>query len=317
MGQTIYVDPVIGNDSNSGRLESPLKTLEQAVAKIDSLPPSKSPTIKLKPGLYMLKEKIVLQVNDKSSLTIEAEIISGAKDWDPYKMPVIGSISGNNSNVQFPHSAGLLVDMDNVTIRGLKFIGNSNPTISYYYPISKKDTSFTGLNIQQCYFIGERNSAPIQAAIWAHGRGTNIDHCIFYECKNALVLIENVKDFSLTHSIIYGAYEAAVWFGPYLSEFQFKNNIISNCNYFWLRKIGTYPTYHFKNSLFAGNKNFMGFYTDNGLKVAERNEHSEDKTLRTKDNVHLKTVDLNGLFNDYLHPSDNKIVDIYKSGIFQ
>ncbi|WP_286851110.1 hypothetical protein [Sphingobacterium sp. UBA7253] len=317
MAQTIYVDPINGSDSNTGRLETPLKSLEKAIAKIDSLTEAKSPTIKLLPGLYILKDKIVLQGNKKPSLTIEAGILPGAKDWNPYKMPVIGSVSGNNSDVQFPHSTSLLVNMNNVTIRGLKFIGNPNPNISYYYPISKKDTSYTGLNIQQCFFIGERNSSPIQAAIWAHGKGTHVDHCIFYECKNALVLLENIKDFSLTNSIVSGAYEAAVWFGPYLSEFQFKNNIISNCNFVWLRKDGTSPSYQFRNSLFAGNKNFMGFYTNNGLKIAKRNEHSEDKILRTNDKVDLKIVELNGLFQDYLHLSDKKLVETYRSGIFK
>jgi hypothetical protein len=37
-----------------------------------------------------------------------------------------------------------------------------------------------------------------------------VDHCIFYGCKNALVLIKSVRDFSMPHSIVSGAYEAAV-----------------------------------------------------------------------------------------------------------
>jgi hypothetical protein len=54
------------------------------------------------------------------------------KEWTPAKMPVIQSVSANNSADQFPHAVGVLVGGNNVTIRGLKFLGNPNPTVKYY-----------------------------------------------------------------------------------------------------------------------------------------------------------------------------------------
>ncbi|WP_426792350.1 right-handed parallel beta-helix repeat-containing protein [Sphingobacterium sp. WOUb80] len=313
--QIIFVDPVHGDDLNSGTKDSPLKNLETAVVKANSLAVDSSATIKLFPGLYLLHGKIILQ-RKEGGLLIEALTLPGEKDWDPYKMPVISSISDNNSTIQFPHSTGILVAMDDVQIKGLKFTGNANPAVRYYYPISKKDTVRTGLEISQCYFIGERNVAPIQGAIWVHGAGTHVDHCIFYECKNALLLFDHIKDFALTNSIIYGAYEAAVWFGPFVSEFTFKNNVISGCNFVWLRKESTYPKYVFQNSLFAGNKNFMGYYAKNGLQVADRNEHVEKGIVQSAEKVNLKTVEQNGLFDGYLHLLDNTIGADLKSGIY-
>ncbi|WP_333624727.1 hypothetical protein [Sphingobacterium siyangense] len=59
--QIIFVDPTHGNDLNSGTKDSPLKNLETAVVKANSLAVDSSPTIKLFPGLYLLHDKIILQ----------------------------------------------------------------------------------------------------------------------------------------------------------------------------------------------------------------------------------------------------------------
>jgi hypothetical protein len=83
------------------------------------------------------------------------------------------------------------------------------------------------LTISQCYFIGEKNSSPVQGAIWAHGAGIHVDHCIFFGCRNALILIRSIEGFSLTNSIIVGAYEAAVWFGQFKSPVILRDNIVT------------------------------------------------------------------------------------------
>lgn len=77
-----------------------------------------------------------------------------------------------------------------------------------------------------------------------------------------------------------------------------------------------YPKYVFQNSLFAGNKNFMGYYTKNGLQVADRNEHVEKGIVQSAEKVNLKKVELNGLFDGYLHLLDNTIGADLKSGIY-
>jgi hypothetical protein len=90
------------------------------------------------------------------------------------------------------------------------------------------------------------------------------------------VLIKAIRDFSLTYSIIHGAYEAAVWYGPNNDpQFTFRNNIVTGCHFFWLRPEDTAPAYSFTNSLIANNGQYMGLYTRKGPVAAPRNAHKK------------------------------------------
>jgi len=49
--------------------------------------------------------------------------------------------------------------------------------------------------------------------------------------QNAILAFLNAKNFRLTHYIVYGAYQAATWFGYYKYAdlpFRFEDNIIAN-----------------------------------------------------------------------------------------
>jgi len=254
---------------------------------------------------------------DSVSYTIEAAVMPDDPDWQPGKMPVIQSVSAINTVTQFPHATGFLVSKDNVRFYGLKFVGNANPSVAYYYPISRERETLKGLEVSQCYFIGERNSAPIQGAIWAHGAGIHVDRCIFYRCKNALLLFKDISDFSVTHSIISGSYESAVWFGPFTSPFVFSNNIVTDCNYFWVGPENLQPAYVFNNSLITGNEHYMGYYTRKGLVPAEKTGNIETG-IRKTGKVLLSEVKTEGLPHDYLNlapGSDGKdiLAGIFKS----
>ncbi|MBE9464465.1 right-handed parallel beta-helix repeat-containing protein [Dyadobacter subterraneus] len=315
--QTVYVDAIKGNDSGAGTLQAPLSSIQKAVDLVADFTGKEDIHIKLLPGLYLLKDKVVLDKirNESSWLSIEAAVMPDNPDWEPTKMPVIQSVSSNNSVTQFPHSIGFLIASNNVALKGLKFTGNANPDVKYYYPVNRENESLKGLDISQCYFIGERNSSPIQGSIWAHGAGTHVDHCIFYGCKNALLLFKSISDFSLTNSIIYGAYEAAVWFGPFSSDFVFKNNIVSNCTYFWLRAENTFPKYTFNNSLIINNEGFMGYYAKDGAIPADKNEHTENQ-IRKSGKLILSEVKTSGLPKDYLNPTKGSAGKELGAGIF-
>jgi len=237
-------------------------------------------------------------------------------DWIPAKTPVMQSVSSNNSVAQFTHCAGFLVSRNNVSFKGLKFPGNSNPNVVYYYPITRENENLKGLEVSQCYFIGEKNSDPIQGAIWAHGGGTHVDHCIFYGCKNALLLFKSIKDFSVTNSIIDGSYEAAVWFGPFDSPFIFRNNIVTHCSYFWLRPEDTQPAYAFSNSLIVDNDHYMGFYTSHGPVEALKNSHTET-AIQKSGKVILNEVKTQGMPNDYLNLTSESAGKDISAGIFK
>lgn len=316
--QVLYVNASAGNDAADGKVETPVATLQRAIELAKAFKAAESVTIKVAPGLYTLRDQVVIDKRntDEAWLTIEAAVMPDDADWKPAQMPVIQSISANNNKTQFQHAVGLLIAADHVRIRGLKFTGNGNPQVQYYYPVSRKDSTLTGLDVSQCYFIGERNSAPIQGSIWAHGSGIHVDHCIFYGTKNALLLFMAIRDFSLKNSIIVGAYESAVWFGAFLEPFVFENNIVANSEYLWLRAEKTYPKYHFKNCFFTGMQHEMGYYGQNGAVPVEKNGHTEEQVVRSG-KLQLSQVGTNGLPQDYLNLLPTSSGKALNAGIFK
>jgi len=316
--QTLHVNASTGSDAADGKVATPVATLQRAVELAKAFKPGESVTIKVAPGLYTLRDQVVIDKRntEEAWLTIEAASMPDDADWKPAQMPVIQSISSNNNKTQFQHAVGLLVAADHVRIRGMKFIGNGNPEVQYYYPVSRKDSTLTGLDVSQCYFIGERNSAPIQGSIWAHGAGIHVDHCVFYGTKNALLLFMAIRDFSLKNSIIVGAYESAVWFGTFHEPFVFENNIVADSEYLWLRAEKTYPKYRFKNCLFLRMQYDMGYYGSNGAMPADSNAHFEEQVSRTGELL-LSEVATKGLPHDYLHPLPNSAGKELNAGIFK
>ena len=264
--QIFYVDAQRGDDSHPGIAEAPFQSIHKAVTVANGLTGKGSITIKIMPGLYILKDKVAINpvrvLDDTSRFIIEADVMPDDAAWSPEKMPVIQSVSGNNSTTFFPHSTGLLVSSVNVTIRGLKFLGNANPSVDYYYPVSKEDQALKDLEVSQCYFIGNKEAAKIQGAVWAHGPGNTIAHCIFYQCRNAVLFFNNVDGFTIKNSIVSGAYESAFWFGPGDIKFDFTNNIIANNNNFLVgRSADLKFSSAFSNSVIANNNGFVGYWS--------------------------------------------------------
>ena len=319
-GQTLFVDPVKGSDNAKGSLSEPLASLEKAIQLAGGFTGNEPVIIKLNPGLYILKDKLPIKTgkasDDITSYTIESVTMPDDTAWHPALMPVISSVSGDNVTTQFKHATGMLVSKNNVHIKGLKFLGNANPAVKYYYPVNRDSAGFSGLEISQCYFIGDKNGAVIQGAIWVQGPDVKVDHCIFYGCKNALLLFKSIKDFSFTHSIIYGAYESAAWFGPVEGEFIFHNNVITDCNFFWCRGENTYPTYMYSNSIITNVKNYMGFYSRNGLIPADKNSHVE-KGIKRSAKLMVSEVTKEGVPKDYLHLTPQSDGYDLKAGIFK
>jgi hypothetical protein len=264
--QTLYVDAVNGKDDGTGSFTSPLKNLEKAVAITNTYTGQQAVHIKLAPGLYtvahVLNIKTALNKKDILPYTIEATIMPDDAKWQPASMPIIQSVGGNNMNDEFNHCVALLITKDNVSIKGVKFIGNPNPGVNDYYPIRRIDQSLSELTVSQCYFVGEKNSTPIQSAFWVNGLNIKVDHCIFYNCKNSLVLGYAINGFSLTYSIISGSYESAIWYGAKGTPFTFSHNIVTNCNFLMVHRENKQPDYTISDSYITGNDHYLGYYNE-------------------------------------------------------
>jgi hypothetical protein len=318
-GQTIYVNAFNGKDDASGTATAPMQSLEKAITTANGFTNGKPVTIKLAPGLYVLPHKQLIKtgaVADTAKFTIEAISMPDDSAWRPDKMPVIQSVAPVNSTFQFKHCVALLVAKSNVSLKGLKFVGNASPDVAYYYPITREDENLNGLEVSQCYFIGEKSSTRLQSGLWTHGTGIHVDHCIFYGCRNAMVLIKNIKDFSLTYSIIDGCYESGIWSGDSNEPFVFSNNIVTHCNFVWVRPQGTQPHYTFNNSLLTENDGYMG-YIANGLIPADKSNITENNISKTG---HVSLVEIKEEAfqpHNYLNPIPGSPGSELHAGIFK
>ena len=262
--QTIYVDAIKGKAGARGSIHDPLISLEEAVNQTNNFSGLEPVVIKLAPGVYTLTHelniKTALLTQDTIAYTIEAMVMPDDRKWEQSKMPFIKSVSSNSMVVPFPHCIGFLVAKDNVNFKGLKFIGHYNSNVSAYYPIKRGDKTLAGLNVSQCYFIGEKDWAPIEGALWLTGKDIHIDHCVFQSSKTAIILGGTIGGFSLTHSIISGCYESALWYTGSGIFFTFKNNVFTNCQYVLVHPKDKQPDYTFSDSYFVGNVHYLGFY---------------------------------------------------------
>ena len=322
-GQTLYVSTAKGSDQAAGTNAAPLKTLDEAVAKANKFSGNEPVKLVLGPGLYTVTHKLMIRTAGnpgKAPFTIEAATLPDDKGWVPADLPVIVSVSPNNSDYEFPHCEGLLILQDNVTIRGLKFLGNPNNTVHYYYPIRRQDNTLSGLNVSQCYFIGEPNSSPIQSSFWAGGPAIHVDHCIFHNSKIAFVFNNNINDFSLTHSIIDGAYNTAIWYGfaGTMPKFIFKDNIITNCYYVMVYPVENgQPSYTFSDSYITHNANYLGNYPKAQDRFfAEPNHHIKEINITKKATIQFVNVADDGITKDNLNLVPGSPAKFTGAGIF-
>lgn len=320
--QTLYVDPVKGKDEAKGTMGDPLASLEKAVSMAARFAGDEPIKIRLAPGLYVLTAQIVIaspkEKSDTLPYTIEAIVMPDDTSWRPDKMPVIQSVSGNNKNYgNFDHCIGFQVERNKVCIKGLKFLGNANPGVQYYYAIERHRSELQALEIEQCIFIGEKNAARMQGAVFAQGSGIHVDHCIFYGCKNAVLAFIGIEGLSITHSIIYGAYEGAFWFGWKETAdlpFVFSDNVVADCNYFFVGYPGLHPGYAFSHSLISGNKHYLGFNKDSIEPDGQNTPKETD--MRKSGKVELKEVTAAGIPRDYLHLTPGSAGADIPAGIF-
>jgi hypothetical protein len=320
--QTLYVDQAKGKSNAAGSYDNPLGSINDAIKLLNSSHDNEAVIIKLAPGLYTLTDALEIKQkneNDTSSYAIEAITLPDDKDWSPSKMPVIQVVADSNREGRLRHaSIAFEIERNNVLLKGLKFIGNPNPSSEYYYAIERRNKDLKNLTIQQCYFVGDKNASPMQGGVFAQGKSIHINHCIFYNCKNAVLCFLNVKDFSITHTIINGAYEAAVWFG-YADDadipFIFHDNIVVNGNYFWVGDKGVHKNYTFSNSIIANNHHYIGINGDT-IEGEDSLSKPTEKNIYKSAKVMLSEITANEYPKDYLNVlSVQQGIDI-KAGIF-
>lgn len=315
-GQVVFVDSNIGNDNNNGSMEAPVFSIQKAAAII-SCRDNNVYTMRINPGIYILDDPVLISTDkeiDDKQIIIEASILPGDPSWTPDKMPVVvsrslkGKISLNGNFV-----VCFLIDESHVTIRGIKFQGYFYPH-TRYFPVARFNKEKTDLLVEQCMFAGDANISQIQAGVIANGNNVRIDHCIFYKIRNSVVFFLDSGNGTKTgngisNSIIYGVSQA-VWTVSPDKDFQFRNNIVSNCRYVWVRNnFNTTSNYSIDNCILVNNQYYKGIADNERLRpgefdIKENNvTKAGDISLRLTGNDDFPSLDEvdKRLPDDYMH----------------
>jgi len=247
----IWVNPATGDDRAAGSKSNPLRTLAEAARRLNRSEGSGPVTIFLTEGIYAIGETTLIRperrtFTKEARLTIRAEVLPDDPDWHTGRMPTLIHTmpvppTWNGRPDPLGGAAdGMLVEASHVTIQGLKFLGlpvveTPKPgLIRRLYGISRLRRDLEDLEIAQCMFLGDDVTNPLHVAVIAHGNGVNVHHCIFRGSKISVVYwTAGSRGHAMTNCFCDGVYGSAVWTESIQSDFDYRNNVVSNCNYVW------------------------------------------------------------------------------------
>jgi hypothetical protein len=250
-GDTIYLHPASGADSNSGAKDSPLRTLAEAARRVNQSTGAGAMTVVLSEGIYAVGETTLLKPERRSfskteRLTIRAEILPDDPEWHTGRMPTLIHTmplpkTWNGRPDPLGGAAdGMMIECSHVTIQGLKVLGlpvveTPKPgLIQRLYAISRLRRDLEDLEIAQCVFAGDDLTNPNHVAIIAHGNGVNVHHCIFRGLKISVVYwTGGSSGHAMRNCFCDGVYGSGVWTAGIKDDFDYRNNVITNCNYVW------------------------------------------------------------------------------------
>mgnify|MGYP003632065353 CR=1 FL=1 len=320
----IFVNPEFGDNLNNGTKDYPIKSVYEAAQRINHANGKGAITIYLSKGIHGLDKTVTFHpanwhFTKENRLTIRAEILPDSIHWDQGQMPVIVSTMPLNfkpyGNYDPLHGAsyGLQIETSHVTIQGLRVLGtpvHETPKEGYVkrnYPIVREGMDLTDLRITQCLFLGDIHAIPNHLSILASGHGIEVDHCVFYGVKDAVVFWQSntpAIGCSMHHNLIVDNYGGAVWAWTVAADFKYYNNVVSNTNVFWEIGKNEQMTYNLSNSIVLGynelvNKNGGAFgYGEpadtskliykNDVIIKKKGEVELDKNPTSKNYLHLK-----------------------------
>ncbi len=250
-GNTIYLHPARGADTNSGAKDNPLRTLAEAARRVNQSNGQRAMTIVLSEGIYAVGETTLLKPERRSfskteRLTIRAEVLPDDPEWNTGSMPTLIhtmpiSPTWNGRPDPLGGAAdGMMIETSHVTIQGLKILGlpvveTPKPgLIRRLYGISRLRRDLEDLEIAQCLFAGDEVTNPNHVSIIANGNGVDLHHCIFRGMKISVVYWTGGSGgHAMRNCICDGVYGSGVWTAGIKDDFDYRNNVIMNSNYVW------------------------------------------------------------------------------------
>lgn len=330
-----YVNASEGNDQNDGSKTHPFKTLFESAKRINNLKGEGGITIFVSGGTYGLSETVSFKAVDwkfsnTKRLTIRAEVLPDDINWEPASMPVIVStmpfkIEKNSKNdITGGSNYGIEINTSHVTIQGLRILGEpvhekpKNGVLIRNYPIVWDGKGLNDLRITQCLFLGNKYALPNHLGILANGTQLEVDHCVFYGVKDALVIWnDKSENSSMHHNLILNIYGAAIWTWSAAEDFKFYNNVISNANVIWVLNKDEKNSYSLSNSMIFGYNQFVnkgGGPQDFGASAnPSKLKYSKDVIVDKTKNLE---IDEDQTSKYYLQLKQNSRGTEYKAGLF-
>lgn len=345
-GNTIYLNPATGVDTNPGAKGSPLRTLSEAARRVSQLEGSGSVTVILSEGVYAVGETATFKPAQRKftrtdRLTIRAEVLPDDPEWHPGRMPtLIHTLPLTGRGLTF----GMLTEANHVTVRGLKLLGapvveTPKPgMLIRVYPIGRMGRDLDDLEISQCLFAGDKLTSPNHLGILAHGSGIQVHHCIFFNAKLTVVFwTRGSGGHSMRNCFVHGAYGSGVWTTEIAEDFDFRENVIANGNYVWTYQSGAsagrdpdaagrrsnapaatanrQPHYKVVNSLLAANKKMACSGTGANLGFKDI-DSSFLELINTKVTDEPVPVEFDETKRNYLHPVEGSEAAKIRVGLF-
>lgn len=335
-GVYIFVNAVLGSDSNDGSKDRPLRTLNEAAKKVNNLTGSGSISIIIAEGVYALNETADFNPQNwnfstRDRLIITAEVLPNDLKWEPAKMPIIVSAmpfiteKNNKNEITGGSNYGLLIQTSHVTIQGLRVLGEpvhevpKEGVLIRNYPIVWEGRELSDLVITQCLFLGNKFALPNHLGILANGTGLDVNHCVFYGIKDAIVMWNRKSENSqVHHNLFLNMYGAAVWTWSTTSNFKFYNNVASNVNVFWVLDKDEKEAFHIKESILVGYNSLVnkgGGPQDFGT-VSKTNKLNFGKDFKVIKLGQLSIIE-DQTNKKFLHIKEGTLGSEYGAGLFK
>jgi hypothetical protein len=176
------------------------------------------------------------------------------------------------------------------------------------------------LVVRQCVFAGNKDGLNIYCATLATGDKFIVDHCIFKDCGACVVFWDGREeigghDCTMRYCIVEGAYTSGAWTCQTDIDFNFHHNIITNSEYFWMRKRGDHQKYKIDKCVIVGNKHWSGYGVASGPISQTGPEVSYNEKNITKEGQVVLVKDKNK--RDYLHVMPGTFGSDLGAGLFK
>lgn len=331
----LYVNPNLGKDDSNGTKDNPIKSLPEAAKRVNEMVGEGSIQVYLSAGIYGLSETAAFnpanwKFSKKDRLIIRAEILPDSTVWNPSKMPVLISTmpfnieTNDKKEVTGGSNYGILIETSHVTIQGLRILGEpvhekpSAGVLVRNYPIVWEGKNLSDMRITQCLFLGNKFAMPNHLGILASGKELEVDHCVFYGVKDAVVMWKSpAEKCTLHHNLILNIYGAAVWTWSTTEDFKFYNNVISGANVLWVLEKEAKNSYTVRNSMLVGYNELVtkgGGPQDFGISA-------DPKKLKYNSNFKIKKIGSLAIEEDqtsryYLQLKPGTLGTSYGAGLF-